>query len=56
MHPRPDVPIAFYGLYAGVGADRTVGNLTDRAIAGEYMEELVQWFADPTGSGLSTLE
>ncbi len=52
---RPDLPIAFYGLYAGVGADRTVGNLTDRAIAGEYLEELVAWFASVETTGLSIL-
>lgn len=42
---RPGVPIAFYGLYAAVGADRTLRELADRAIAGEYLDELVQWFA-----------
>jgi radical SAM superfamily enzyme YgiQ (UPF0313 family) len=40
---RPDVPIAFYGLYAPVGRDHTVGRLADRAIAGEYEPGLVAW-------------
>jgi len=42
---RPDVPIAFYGLYAAVGADRTVGRLADRLIVGEYEDELASWAA-----------
>jgi radical SAM superfamily enzyme YgiQ (UPF0313 family) len=39
----PRVPIAFYGLYAAVGADRTVGRLADRVIAGEYIDALASW-------------
>lgn len=42
---RPDVPIAFYGLYAAVGADRTLREFADRAIAGEYLDDLVEWCA-----------
>jgi hypothetical protein len=42
---RPDVPIAFYGLYAAVGLDRTVGQLADRLIVGEYEDELASWVA-----------
>ena len=40
---RPDLPICFYGLYAAVGRDRTVGVVADYAIAGEYEGELVAW-------------
>jgi radical SAM superfamily enzyme YgiQ (UPF0313 family) len=42
---RPDVPIAFYGLYAAVGIDRTAGRLADRLIVGEYEDELSAWVA-----------
>ncbi len=40
---RPDVSIAFYGLYAAVGSDRTVGTLADRALVGEYLPGLLAW-------------
>jgi radical SAM superfamily enzyme YgiQ (UPF0313 family) len=40
---RPELPICFYGLYAGVSRDRTVGSLVDRVIAGEYEPALVAW-------------
>jgi radical SAM superfamily enzyme YgiQ (UPF0313 family) len=40
-HPR--IPIAFYGLYAAVGADRTAGRLAERVMAGEYIDELADW-------------
>ena len=43
---RPDLPIAFYGLYAAIGADRTAGQLADRLIVGEYEDELAAWVAD----------
>ncbi|GIU92364.1 MAG: radical SAM protein [Acidimicrobiia bacterium] len=43
---RPDLPIAFYGLYAAVARDRTVARLIDKAIVGEYLPGLVSWFAD----------
>jgi hypothetical protein len=33
---RPELPVCFYGLYAPVSRDLTVGALADRAIAGEY--------------------
>jgi hypothetical protein len=49
---RPDLPIAFYGLYAAVGADRTLAGLADRLIAGEYVDDLAAWPAG-TGSGLT---
>lgn len=42
---RPDLPIAFYGLYAAIGADRTAGKLADRLIVGEYEDELAAWVA-----------
>lgn len=36
-------PIAFYGLYAALVDDPTVGGLVDRVIAGEYTKPLVEW-------------
>ncbi|HEX2368488.1 MAG TPA: CUAEP/CCAEP-tail radical SAM protein [Acidimicrobiia bacterium] len=47
---RPDVSVAFYGLYAAVGSDRTVGSLADRAVAGEYQPGLLAW-ASELGDG-----
>lgn len=49
---RPQMPIAFYGLYAAVGAEET-GSIVDRMICGEYEEQLVAWVrslgdAEPT--------
>jgi radical SAM superfamily enzyme YgiQ (UPF0313 family) len=39
----PTLPIAFYGLYAAVGREWTVGKVADLVIAGEYVTELVAW-------------
>src|SRR3954453_4729859 len=40
---RPETPICFYGLYAPVSRDLTLGRLADRLIAGEYEPALVEW-------------
>lgn len=40
---RPELPIAFYGLYAGVSADQTLGSVADALFAGEYQSDLVGW-------------
>jgi radical SAM superfamily enzyme YgiQ (UPF0313 family) len=40
---RPDVPICFYGLYAPVSRDHTLGTVADRLLAGEYEGALVEW-------------
>jgi len=40
---RPELPIAFYGLYASVGSERTLGALADALIVGEYEPDLVAW-------------
>ncbi|MDP9143293.1 MAG: radical SAM protein [Actinomycetota bacterium] len=40
---RPELPIAFYGLYAGVGSERTLGGLADALFVGEYEPDLVSW-------------
>ncbi|MGH8913004.1 MAG: radical SAM protein [Acidimicrobiia bacterium] len=40
---RPELPIAFYGLYAAVGSEGTLGDLADVLIVGEYEPELVAW-------------
>ena len=47
---HPQKPIVFYGLYAAAARDRVVGEVADRAIAGEYTAELVEWF-----NGLNSL-
>jgi radical SAM superfamily enzyme YgiQ (UPF0313 family) len=39
----PGLPVCFYGLYAPVGRDGTVGVIADRVIAGEYERGLVSW-------------
>ncbi|MGH2750224.1 MAG: CUAEP/CCAEP-tail radical SAM (seleno)protein [Actinomycetota bacterium] len=40
---RPELPVCFYGLYAPVGRDATVGMRADRVIAGEYEQGLGAW-------------
>jgi radical SAM superfamily enzyme YgiQ (UPF0313 family) len=40
---RPELPVCFYGLYAPVSRDLTLGALADRVIAGEYEPPLVEW-------------
>ena len=40
---RPGLPIAFYGLYAGVGQERVVGDVADSVFVGEYEPALVDW-------------
>lgn len=40
---KPDLPVAFYGLYARVGADQTLGVVADALFTGEYEDDLVQW-------------
>ncbi len=46
---KPDLPIAFYGLYADVGQERTLGTITDVILCGEYEPGLVAW-ATASGS------
>ncbi len=43
---RPELPICFYGLYAPVARDRTLGTVADRLLAGEYETGLAHWVAD----------
>lgn len=40
---KPDLPIAFYGLYADVGKERNLGTITDVILCGEYEPGLVDW-------------
>jgi radical SAM superfamily enzyme YgiQ (UPF0313 family) len=40
---RPEMPLAFYGLYASVGSGQVLGRLADTIIVGEYEPELVEW-------------
>lgn len=46
----PGLPVAFYGLYAGVGEEGTLGVVADRLIAGEYEEDLVAWVDSVAGT------
>jgi radical SAM superfamily enzyme YgiQ (UPF0313 family) len=46
---RPDLPVCFYGLYAPVSRDLTLGRLADRVIAGEYEPALVGWAGGANG-------
>src|SRR3954447_15318854 len=47
----PELPICFYGLYAPVSRDLTVGALADRAIAGEYEPALTAWVGELAAGG-----
>jgi radical SAM superfamily enzyme YgiQ (UPF0313 family) len=40
---RPELPLCFFGLYAGVSRDLTVRSSADAVIAGEYEAGLVAW-------------
>jgi radical SAM superfamily enzyme YgiQ (UPF0313 family) len=46
---RPELPICFYGLYAPISRDLTLGRLADRLIAGEYEPQLVAWASSLDG-------
>lgn len=48
---RPGLPLVAYGLYAGVGSDRTVEHVFDRSIVGEYQAALLEWVARLAGEG-----
>src|SRR3954463_12056140 len=48
---RPELPVCFYGLYAPVSRDLTVGALADRAIAGEYEPALTAGGGGRGGGG-----
>ena len=47
---RPQLPICFYGLYAAVSDDPSIGGLVDRLIAGEYESKLIEWVEALEGS------
>ncbi len=47
---RPEIPIAFYGLYADVGRERTLGTITDAIFCGEYEPSLRTWARSLIGS------
>lgn len=40
---RPELPVCFYGLYAGLSRDLTVRSTGDAVVAGEYEPGLVAW-------------
>jgi radical SAM superfamily enzyme YgiQ (UPF0313 family) len=44
-------PVCFYGLYAPVSRDLTLGRLADRVIAGEYEPALLRWVSDGQTDG-----
>src|SRR4051812_21062697 len=44
-----DKPVCFYGLYAPVSRDLTLGRVADRVIAGEYEPALLAWVAGEGG-------
>ena len=48
---RPELPICFYGLYAPVSRELVVGEIADRAIAGEYEPALIAWVDGQAGPG-----
>lgn len=52
---RPAIPIAFYGLYADVGRERTLGTVTDAIFCGEYEPSLRSWVASLNGAEQSPL-
>lgn len=43
---RRALPVCFYGLYAPVSREATVGRLADRVVAGEYEPGLLRWLED----------
>ncbi|MGH8908353.1 MAG: CUAEP/CCAEP-tail radical SAM (seleno)protein [Egibacteraceae bacterium] len=50
---RPALPVCFYGLYAPVSRDLTLGRLADQVLAGEYEPGLVAW-VDELEAGVRT--
>src|SRR3954469_2556350 len=48
-------PVCFYGLYAPVSRDLTLGRLAERVIAGEYEAELVAWAGGAQGGAETDL-
>ncbi len=47
---RPNIPIAFYGLYADVGRERTLGTIADAIFCGEYEPSLRSWVSSLSGA------
>ncbi len=52
---RPEIPVAFYGLYADVGRERTLGTVTDAIFCGEYEPSLRSWVSSLDVRGPSPL-
>ncbi|MFN2489534.1 MAG: CUAEP/CCAEP-tail radical SAM (seleno)protein [Actinomycetota bacterium] len=52
---EPGKPVCFYGLYAPVSRDLTIGTLADRVIGGEYEPGLVAWADDLGAAGDATV-
>jgi radical SAM superfamily enzyme YgiQ (UPF0313 family) len=51
---HPDLPVAFYGLYAPVSRDHVVGSVADAVFAGTYEPALRAWVRSLPGAGLDT--
>lgn len=51
---NPDLPVAFYGLYADVGRERTLGTVTDAIFCGEYEKGLAAWASSLASDAVST--
>ncbi len=45
----PDLPVAFFGLYASVGSEATHPEVADRLITGEHEDALVEWVQTVNG-------
>jgi radical SAM superfamily enzyme YgiQ (UPF0313 family) len=46
---KPELPVAFYGLYADVGREANLGIVTDAIFCGEYEPALVSWASSLEG-------
>ena len=53
---EPDMPVAFYGLYADVGREQTLGTVADALLCGEYEPALVAWATQGEGNGSVLVE
>ena len=51
---HPSLPVAMYGLYAGVSRDSLLESTADRLIAGEYEDELLAWAQEPGERGFTS--
>lgn len=52
----PELPIAFYGLYADVGREMTLGSVTDAIFCGEYEPSLIAWVSSTNQPGAQSVK